>query len=344
MSDLEDRLGALDARLSARASELGRRIGERFGSAGSSAAAPRAARPEAAPPRAGGAERRAGPSFRVAEGTRYGLFVGVNEAIGEHSLAGCVSDARNLAEVCRDLGGWEDANEFVLTDGGATLKSVRDHLHWLAETARPGDLVLVSDSSHGGRDPRRPPSNDACICLHDAPYWEADFREDLHRFRSGVKVVVLLDICHADGMFRKDASGGLESLEVGSLARFFGPAGISGGISDANIGWITASSETQSSADCGTAGGFFTKALAHEGWRRGRAKGFAAEVEAASFPESVQLADSAPEGTVTFLDLALFAAHSWRYLYPKFGQQPQFHNRRLLASVVAGVVGVPEVK
>lgn len=306
--------------------------------------APRAIRGAAAAPR-----RAPESSSFVGTGTRRALLVAVDRTKlpNYETLHGCKPDAKNLAAACMELGGWSRENVRTLADADATIANVRNALHELAETARPGDVVLYAQAGHGDRKPSRPPHNDACLALHDAEFWEEDFRSDLLRFRAGVRLVVLIDTCHSAGMFETGRGPSPASRAIFSPSRFAAVASSSprGGIRETEIGWITASSGDQVSDDLGT-GGYFTTTLVSEGWRKGGALGFEDSLSGltgeiarrTAFERLAAPRAAAAPGTVTFLDLALYAAQSWRYFHPS-EQQPQFHNPDLLRSVVAGRTG-----
>lgn len=357
MSELEDRLNSLNARLTARAAELEQRIAERFGS-GKTSSSSSGSSPT--PSLAG--SRLAQPSR---DGARYGLYVGVNEyAVPCNPLAGCVADARNLAAVCRELGGWSERNQTVLTDSQATVSAIRAALHSLAGKAKPGDVVLYFQSSHGGPNGIAPASNDTCLWGHDGRYEEADLLSDLCRFRKGVQLVVMVDACYSGGLFAKSGPGdaGAEPSVHGLPERLcdrFRSMGesSSGTLSPDDIGWITAADNGQTSLDQGSSGGYFTTfTVVNNGWRAGMAAGLvdsilsAPDGRAADLTPSVALAavranparPASGVPFVTFLDLAVFAMSVWKGWVTTDGKPhvPQFANPDLLHSVVAGRTGV----
>ena len=293
--------------------------------------------PESAPEDRGAPPDGAGsaPEERAfGSGTRYGLFVGINK-YGRplNPLSGCVADARNMAAVCAELGGWKDRNCTMLLDGAATSAAIRGTLRSFAEAARPGDVVLYFQSSHGGPNGRQPSSNDTCLCTYDDRYEEAALREDLSRFRKGVKVVVVIDACYSGGLFEKgvaddaDPDDAVAAMAERVLSRLGGKPD-DGRVTAADVGWITAAANRQTSLDHGENGGYFTTfTLVNNGWRAGMADG-----AAGSDPKN---------GLVTFLDLALFAKRSWGCWQTADGKrhEPQYFNPELLRSVIAGRVG-----
>lgn len=353
MSQLEDRLNSIDARLSARAAELEQRIAARLGGGETP---PRSSTPSPMPFHDGAR------SVTPPAGTRHGLYVGVNEyAVPCNTLVGCVADARNLAAVCRELGGWSERNQTILTDSRATVGAIRDALHTLAGKAKPGDVVLYFQSSHGGPNGDAPASNDTCLWGHDGRYEEADLLSDLCRFRKGVQLVVMVDACYSGGLFAKSGdAGAAPSVHglPGRLSARFRSLGSSSRdtLSPDDIGWITAADNGQTSLDQGLSGGYFTTfTVVNSGWHAGMAAGLVDSL--LSSPDG-RVADLTPSGAlaavranparpasdapfVTFLDLAVFAMSVWKNWVTTDGKPhiPQFANPDILHSIVAGRTG-----
>lgn len=345
--NLEERLNSLDARISARMADIDRRIAERLGSAASptgdsaSASVPAPAIAKFAAPRA--------------SGTRYGLYVGVNQyAVPCTPLCGCVPDAQNMATVCRDLGGWSASNQIILTDSSATVSAVRSALRSIAAKAAPGDVVLYFQSSHGGPNGPAPLSNDTCLWCHDGCYPEADLWSDFACFRKDVRLVVIIDACYSGGLFERSATP-VGNLSERILARFRSAASDPSRISADTIGWITAAANGETSLDHPSAsGGYFTTfTLINNGWRGGMADGFVDAIlvqlggRASLGSLSAMLHPAQPvtptraNGFVTFLDLAVFAILTWGDWQTSDGTQhvPQCSNEMLLHSVIAGRTG-----
>ena len=201
----------------------------------------------------------------TAGGTYYGLVVGVNQYSSITSLGGCVADAEDVlgAMTNKAKGVWSAENCYGLYDYDATLAAIRERFHALAETAQGGDTVLYYQSSHGGGD------TNAFICATDEFYHDYDFAEDLMRFKTGVRVVVILDTCHSGGMFKSvepsvespwNFAANVEAIMSGTRTR-----GVKAGSNEPSIGWITACDYDQKSSEIGGRG-VFTKAFG-EAWR-----------------------------------------------------------------------------
>ncbi len=366
MSELEDRFQSLDARFSALAADLDQRVAARMAALDARIAS----RPHAAAnPGAESVSRgRASdgnatdlhipryanapllrslvagttgvvsrpspaPDTRASSGTRHALIVGIDTyAIPANPLHGCVVDATNMAAACRELGSWRADHITLLTNEAATLSGIRSALHALADRARPGDVVLYYHAGHGGPSDFTQTSNDTLLFAHDGSYQEAEFREDLCRFRKGVNLIVVVDACFSGGPIRSASEGSLPpSLDAmtgridAMVQRIYsslqaGAPSSSDRLTADDIGWITAVDNGQSAVDCGPDGGLFTSRLfIKQGWRGGGA-------------------DRIGRGFVTFFDLAEYTRSESMAL--DHNLCPQYHNPNLLRAVVAGRTGI----
>ena len=198
----------------------------------------------------------------TAGGTYYALCVGLNKYsyVGPN-LDGCVTDAKNVLSACTNAakGLWSPANGHILTDSGATLSAVRAQFQALASQAASGDTVLYYHSSHGGVDE---------LCTYDKDYTATDFASDLLRFKTGVRVVVLIDACHSASMF-KGGDGGSSAqgpwnfaasveAHMAEIKKERAAKGYKANNSP-SVGWMTACDEDELSLDWGSYyGGKFT--------------------------------------------------------------------------------------
>lgn len=136
----------------------------------------------------------------------YALLVGVGA-----DLPVTAADARALGQILVDpeLCAYPEAQVRVLTENDARRESVLTHLEWLADTAGPGDTVVIFFSGHGIQQP------DYYIvphgfAWHDLPRTaisENELTQRLRRIQSS-KLVVFLDCCHAGGQARPKAITG----------------------------------------------------------------------------------------------------------------------------------------
>lgn len=92
----------------------------------------------------------------------------------------------------------------VLRDDEAEVAAVHSWLVRHHEVLEPGDTVVVAYSGHGAqrRDPntQEPDGKSESLVLYDRHYRDHDLSSALHGFRPGVRVVALVDACHAAGL------------------------------------------------------------------------------------------------------------------------------------------------
>ena len=200
------------------------------------------------------------PAVTVAGGTYYALCVGVNnyENDRQNKLNGCVPDAEDVLSACTNdvKGMWSPKNCYCLCDSEATRTDVRSRFQSIASAAKSGDMVLYYHSSHGGDD---------CICLYDAEYYANQFAEDLMRFATGVRVVVVLDTCHSGSMFKgddeADESGPWDfaasvQAHMAEMQAVLTKGAKSAAASGPSVGWVTACDDDQTSLEVNKRGKF----------------------------------------------------------------------------------------
>lgn len=198
----------------------------------------------------------------TAGGVYYALSVGVNnyENDRQNKLNGCVADAEDVLSACTNSvkGMWSPGNCQCLCDSEARKSAVRAQFNAIAAQAQSGDTVLYYQSSHGGDD---------CICLYDAEYYDYELAEDLLAFRTGVRVVVVLDTCHSGSMFKgagEDSESGpwdfAASVQayMDEMQTVLTKGAKSAAASGPSVGWVTACDDDQLSVEVGKRG-WFTK-------------------------------------------------------------------------------------
>ena len=134
---------------------------------------------------------------------KYTLHVGINEYdpgfYGPgNDLKMCVDDAATMAVVSQEFG-------FVprfLANETATRRAWQQLVAELAAEARRGDVVFITQSSHGTYQDLTPGRRATALCMHDQPLWDYEVRESLKGFRAGVVVVWLTDCCFAESNWR----------------------------------------------------------------------------------------------------------------------------------------------
>jgi hypothetical protein len=207
--------------------------------------------------------------------TNYALCTGLNKYntsyVGSDSfLNGCVPDAKNVYTNITLRGEWQKANATIFTNSQGTFAAVSNKLMSLASTAVSGDVVLYYHSSHGYQDSGK----NTGICMYDKDMPDSSFAKILANFKSGVKVIIVLDTCHSGGMFKSiRRDGTTRALDTGSPFAFAQRVNeelaairadeAARGIRTApklailDCGWITAADYNQYSWD-GDVGGAFT--------------------------------------------------------------------------------------
>ncbi|MBR6022885.1 MAG: InlB B-repeat-containing protein, partial [Kiritimatiellae bacterium] len=152
----------------------------------------------------------------------YALCTGLNTydtnyVDSDEFLNGCVPDAMNVYTNIILRGEWTAANSTLFTNAQGTFAAVSNQLMSFASTAASGDVVLYYHSSHGYQDSGK----DTGICMYDDDMPDSSFAKILANFRSGVKVVIVLDTCHSGGMFKSlRRDGTTRTLDRGSPFAF----------------------------------------------------------------------------------------------------------------------------
>ena len=92
---------------------------------------------------------KSGDSVNV-EGTKYGLFVGINEYPGKDSkLLGAVNDAVKMQALLVSKFGFDKQNTTLMTDRNATRANILQAFEDYRAKASAGDLFVFHNSSHG---------------------------------------------------------------------------------------------------------------------------------------------------------------------------------------------------
>lgn len=138
---------------------------------------------------------------------KIAICIGINDYPGTSSdLSGCVNDARDWAEELRARG-FECR---MLLDAQATGRAIRAALEGAAADAQPGDIVVVTNSSHGtfvpDLDGDEDDGHDECWCPHDVaangPISDDELSAVQGSRREGVRWIVISDSCHSGTVAR----------------------------------------------------------------------------------------------------------------------------------------------
>lgn len=132
----------------------------------------------------------------------HAVSVGIdNYASGTGTLPSCVNDANGLVSALRsDSARWGSADITVLTDADATKNGIRWALYNMGQAAQAGDVCVFFQSSHGGG------GADMALITYEDSYWDFELGQDLADFfNPQVKIIVIVDACHAGGLFKSAA-------------------------------------------------------------------------------------------------------------------------------------------
>jgi len=137
---------------------------------------------------------------------KVSIHIGINKYDrdyygGNIDLQQCVNDAERLYDYSAGRG--FQAN--LMTNQNATVENFTGAMTDAAKTLKKGDILFLSDSSHGTYDDlveKGKVKRATAICLHDGILWDYEFRELLKAFRAGVTVIWLSDCCFAESNWR----------------------------------------------------------------------------------------------------------------------------------------------
>ena len=161
---------------------------------------------------------------------RVGVFIGISKYLAPQirPLTTAARDARAMAEAMQSRGRLSDA--VVLVDEQATLDNIRRLIQeGLPAATRPGDVIILYWSGHGGRvsnvDGNEPDGFDEYLVPYDGQLEPSDAtRKTMLLDKSfgrwvqhldGRKLIVILDACHSGGQTqgaRKALSGGADDV------------------------------------------------------------------------------------------------------------------------------------
>lgn len=158
---------------------------------------------------------------------RRSLHVGINDYPGtQNDLSGCANDAEDLAAFFRSIG-FQKVR--MLINGDATVDNYLNELVDMFSASVPGDVVVVSSSSHGTPvvdwDQDEPDGYDEAICFHDGDLVDDRIRELIAGEElGGVHVVFLIDSCFSGTVTRAAIRAGvLRGHSRNKRARYMPP-------------------------------------------------------------------------------------------------------------------------
>ncbi len=133
----------------------------------------------------------------------YALAIGLNKVNPSHyagwdgELMGCEPDATDMLKIAKSQG----LKSEKLITSEATREKVLDKLGKLAEELKPGDLLVVSYSGHGGQIPDQNGDEedglDETWCLYNGELLDDELYGAWMKFQAGVRILVFSDSCHS---------------------------------------------------------------------------------------------------------------------------------------------------
>jgi hypothetical protein len=138
----------------------------------------------------------------------YALTVGLNAVDPGHyqgwdgKLVACEADAKDMATVLKSKG----FQVVTLLTKQATRDAVLQAIGNVAKAAKPGDIFVYTNSSHGGQLPDQEgdesDGQDETICMYDGQIVDDELYAALGKFAPAVRVLLLSDSCHSGTMAR----------------------------------------------------------------------------------------------------------------------------------------------
>lgn len=177
----------------------------------------------------------AAKSTKISKGvSRKALCVGINDyPYAGNDLNGCVNDAKAWAELLNKNYNFADGDIKILLDSQATKKNVLAELDNLLASAKSGDTLVYTNSSHGSyvidQNGDEENSYDEIICPYDIDanqIIDDDLRERFQNLPKDVHLTVILDNCFSGTATRAAVSDILPGLKTPDdrRVRFLSPA------------------------------------------------------------------------------------------------------------------------
>jgi hypothetical protein len=135
---------------------------------------------------------------------KVAICVGVNKYDPNYYGAGndlhmCVIDSDRMDAVAEAHGFTE---VYKLQDKTATVAIWKNTLLQQAAALTPGDILLITQSSHGTYQDLPGGKRATAICLQDGIVWDYEVRDILKQFKKGVTVIWMTDCCFSESNWR----------------------------------------------------------------------------------------------------------------------------------------------
>lgn len=158
----------------------------------------------------------------------YSLHLGLNSVNPSHydgwdgELGGCESDASDMASIAHSQ---RYTTRKVLLTQQATADAFIEEMLALAQKLRPGDILLLTYSGHGGQVPdldgdEEHDGLDETWCLYDRMLIDDELFKLFSRFAPDVRIFMLSDSCHSGSVAKNIiARSGISFDELPRIAR-----------------------------------------------------------------------------------------------------------------------------
>lgn len=132
---------------------------------------------------------------------KYSIHIGINQydpiVYGDSNLKKCVRDAQAMYDLAQNIG----FEPLMIHDADATRSSYLDLMREMADKLTAGDVLLVTQSSHGtywDMGKKRATG----MCMHDDVLWDFEHINIWKWFKPGVKIIRMIDCCFSESNFR----------------------------------------------------------------------------------------------------------------------------------------------
>lgn len=150
------------------------------------------------------------------------VSVGINDYAGaSNDLRGCVNDVQGFASVLKGY----DQRHFI--DSQASKQNVLDAWRWAVQGIQPGQVSVVTISSHGSQVPDtsgdEPDALDEVICCPDFPascISDDEIAEIFTPVPDGALVVMFADCCHSGTLQRAAWGENYKGRSIPVVAQF----------------------------------------------------------------------------------------------------------------------------
>lgn len=142
-------------------------------------------------------------------GNYHALIVGINHYspsyISSNNLTSCRNNAIGYRNTLRtDTNRWKTTRITTLLDSAANESAILSRIRTKTRSLRAGDVFVYYHASHGDQIDGR----DCVLCTYSSDLTDQELGQALSRFRSGVKIIIILDACFSGGMFKNGQSFG----------------------------------------------------------------------------------------------------------------------------------------